>query len=97
MSTEAADKSVQVPQKSQISTLRVSQIRERIQEFVVITGARPTYLTGAASLWDFTGVLIPQVEVSSNIVARSSVQALTADWEAVGHDLRAILPPPDDI
>ena len=47
--------------------------------------AHPSALAGAAGLFDFAGVLAPQV--TAGAPAKSDAEAIAADWEAVGDDL----------
>lgn len=49
-------------------------------------------LIGAASLWDFHGLLTPRIRVNPVVFARSDADALANDWEVVGNDLRQFVP-----
>ena len=69
-------------------------IRERLQEYGTITVPAPTVLTGAASLWDFAGVLTPRVRLNPRIVDKSAAESLAEAWATVGRDMRKIFPPP---
>ena len=52
--------------------------------------ARPSLLTGVASLFDFAGVFAPRVPAS--LSARTDAEALAAAWEAVGRDMWRMFP-----
>ncbi len=94
MSTQVPDTFRYGPKKSPAAT---TGTKSRLGDFVAITGLRHTFLTGAASLWDFSGFLVPRVRVSHEMVTKSPDDALAEDWEAVAGDLRKILPSMDDV
>ena len=52
--------------------------------------ARPSLLTGVASLFDFAGVFAPRVPAS--LSDRTDAEALAAAWEAVGRDMWRVFP-----
>ena len=59
-------------------------IRDRTSDYVRVTGLHPSFFTGAASLWDFAGLLSPRVHITPEALRKSADQALAEDWEAVG-------------
>ena len=52
--------------------------------------ARPSLLTGVASLFDFAGVFAPRVPARS--LRMTDTEALAAAWEAVGRDMWRLFP-----
>ncbi len=64
-------------------------IRKHMPAGIVISGLRPSALTGAASLCDFTGVLAPRVRIAR---PQTAAGGLAKDWQCVGRSLWSALP-----
>ena len=73
------------------------EIYRWIDQYVELDGPRTSFLSGVASLWDFSGLLTPRVRVRPNFTMTTSEQALQEAWEAVGRDLASVMPPMDGI
>lgn len=58
-----------------------------VNEYVEVRGPRPSFLLGAASLWDFAAVLTETVSLPEELSSESALDVLAEDWEAVGRDL----------
>ena len=67
----------------------------RLADFIVVTGLRPSFVWGAASLWDFPGLMRPRVRLNPKMVNKTVAEALAEDWESVGRDMWRALPAQD--
>ena len=64
----------------------------RLANFIVVDGFRPSFVRGAASLWDFPGLMRPRVRLNPKMVNKTVAEALAEDWESVGRDMWRALP-----
>ena len=90
MSSRVADGSSPIPKRSATAAPTEHAVR-RIQDLVLITGVRPSLFMGAASLWDFAGLMSPRVRVNPQMFNRAPLDALAQDWELVGRDMWKVL------
>ena len=90
MSSQVADGSNPIPKRSATAAPTEHAVR-RIQDLVLITGVRPSLFMGAASLWDFAGLMSPRVRVNPQMFDRMELDGLTQDWELVGRDMWKVL------
>ena len=91
MSSRVADGSSPIPKRSSIAAPTERDAVGRIQDLVLITGVRPSLFMGAASLWDFAGLMSPRVRVNPQMFNRAPLDALAQDWELVGRDMWKVL------
>lgn len=96
MPTELASGHEGVHDDSNASPLTEREIRDRVQDLLAVVGPRASLLTGAASLWDFHGLLVPRLRINSVVPAKSVEDALADDWSVVGRDLGTLLPSPEE-
>ena len=64
--------------------------------YVVVTGSRVSFLSGAACLWDFAGSMYPHVRLNSGLADKSVAEGLAEEWAAVGRDMWMFLPAEED-
>lgn len=72
---------------------KLQQLRD---PYVRVKGARPSLLTGIASLWDFHGLMVPTLEIRRDITTRLDGEALASAWATVADNLLNVMPPSDD-
>ena len=67
-----------------------------IDDAVRIEDYRPSLAKGLASIWGLGHLVGPHVVIDEDYVEPSVEETIAAIWEAVGGDLRAVLPTTDE-
>ena len=92
MSTDAARTHDDLGDDLDFRALTNREIREEIREHLEVFVPRSSPWMGVASLWDFHGVLLPRVRLTSGAISKTVAESLADDWEAVARDLHGVVP-----